>query len=82
MVILFFKFLVETMSSSSSSRHSSPDTATPAMEESNADDAQQFQQIIRDRRCKCSTFGEKGISRLLLSFIIGHCLLIDAIIVL
>lgn len=40
------------MSTSPSKRNSSPDMANTAMENVNEDDAQQFQQIIRDRKCK------------------------------
>jgi hypothetical protein len=42
------------MSTSPSQRSSSPDTASTMTGNVNEDDAQQFQQIIRDRRCKFS----------------------------
>ena len=41
------------MTTSGSPRQSnSPDAAGSTKENTNADDSQQFQQIIRDRRCK------------------------------
>lgn len=38
------------MSTSPSKRNNSPDTATATVDDDNTDDAQQFQQIIRDRK--------------------------------
>lgn len=40
------------MSTSPSGRKSSADEIAPTASDINADDAQQFQQIIRDRKCK------------------------------
>lgn len=40
------------MSNNPSQRNSSSDTGTAKAGVANEDDAQQFQQIIRDRRCK------------------------------
>ena len=42
------------MSNSPSERSSSPELASAMMGDEMTDDAQQFQQIIRDRRCKYS----------------------------
>ncbi len=50
--LLLFIFYFLTMSASPSQRSSSPDTASTMTGNVNEDDAQQFQQIIRDRRCK------------------------------
>jgi hypothetical protein len=40
------------MSTSPAQRYSSPDIVTTMTGDVNEDDAQQFQQIIRDRKCK------------------------------
>jgi hypothetical protein len=62
------------MSTSSSKRKSSPDIATAMTGDVNTDDAQQFQQIIRDRKGKFFVFKVFQLrenflfSRLLLSF--------------
>jgi hypothetical protein len=49
--------------SGSPQQNNSSDVAASTMENTNTDDAQQFQQIIRDRRCKCYRFWKISLLR-------------------
>jgi len=60
------------MSTSSSKRKSSPDIATAMTGDVNTDDAQQFQQIIRDRKGKFFFF---KVSQLRENFLFSRLLL-------